>query len=103
MTLLGGRAAEETLLGKVSTGASEDFARAVKKIKAYFEVYHFEKYKVSELDQLVQDTLNEWYEECLKDFSTLKAIGTLKSLTTSLCNDRVLYTKEICCIIRNNY
>lgn len=103
MMLLGGRAAEEAIIHETSTGASEDLRRARNKIRAYYEIYHFEKYDVSNLDQLVEDTMWKWYEECLKEFNTSNASMTLNQLAAALSKDRVLYTRDIVNIIKKFY
>lgn len=99
MVLLGGRAAEEVLCGAISTGASEDFARASKKIKAYYETYQFEQYEVAKLDQLVEDTLHSWYRECVTEFSIASVKDRLARLADALISERVLYTRDIASII----
>lgn len=99
MVLLGGRAAEEVLCGAISTGASEDFARASKKIKAYYETYQFEQYEVAKLDQLVEDTLHSWYKECVTEFSVDSMKDRLARLADALISKRVLYTRDIASII----
>ena len=99
MVKLGGRAAEEVVLGEVSTGASEDFARAVRSIRAYYETYHFEAYDVDKLDQTVLDTLHSWYDECVKEFSETKVKTQLLNLQTAIISQRVLYAKDICRVL----
>jgi ATP-dependent Zn protease len=99
MTLLGGRAAEEVLLHQISTGASEDFARALKQIKAYYEVYHFVAYEVEKLNQLAEDTLREWYNECVEDFNRPHHKDRLTRLANAIISERVLYTKDIASIL----
>lgn len=99
MRLLGGRAAEEVLFCSISVGASEDFARALKRIRAYYETYHFEPYDVEKLDQIAHDTLHTWYEECVVKFRCEAMFEKLKNLTDKLIAQRVLYTKDIVSII----
>ena len=103
LMLLGGRAAEDVVFGKITTGASEDFARAKRRIRAYYETYHFKPYKVEELDQLVEDTLWDWYNDCVAAFSSSNASLVLNTLTTRLGTERVLYTRDICSIIQTYY
>lgn len=102
MTLLGGRAAEEAMYGTVTTGASEDLARAKRRIKAFYENYHFDTYRAEDLEQCVLDTMQAWYADCLATFQTASALATLKALAARICTDRVLYTKDICAIIQYN-
>ena len=103
MMLLGGRAAEEATFGYFTTGASEDLARAKRKVRAYYEVYHFTPYEVDKLDQTVEDTLWQWYGECVAEFMKANALRTLAELTARLSTDRVLYTRDICTIIQTYY
>lgn len=103
MMLLGGRAAEEAIYGTVTTGASEDLARAKRRIKAFYENYHFDTYRAEDLDQCVLDTLQGWYAECLEMLQKPNALATLNVLTARLSTDRVLYTRDICNIIQTYY
>lgn len=98
--LLGGRAAEEVLLGEISTGASDDLRKATAMLKAYFKNYHFEQYDVSELDQLVEDRLHALYAECVSQFENDRVL--LREIVDELCKKRVLYTADICNIIERN-
>jgi ATP-dependent metalloprotease FtsH len=99
MSLLGGRAAEEVFFGEISTGASEDFARAKKMIRHFYETYHFEPYKHSELDQTVLDTLHEWYGICVASFKLAEIHYACEDLVDALVSERVLYTKDIAAIL----
>lgn len=92
-SLLGGRAAEAVLLPQVTTGASDDIKRAKRLIRQYFEVYHFEPYKSSELDQKILDTLEVWMKEVCDDFNSEKP--KLQALCRELHTKRVLYTTDI--------
>ena len=103
MMLLGGRAAEEAVYGTVTTGASEDLARAKRRIKAFYESYHFDNYRAEDLDQCVLDTLQGWYAECLDMLQKPNALATLNVLTARISTDRVLYTRDICNIIQTYY
>lgn len=103
MMLLGGRAAEEAIYGTVTTGASEDLARAKRRIKAFYENYHFDIYRAEDLEQCVLDTLQGWYTECLDMLKQPNALATLNALTARLSTDRVLYTRDICNIIQTYY
>ena len=103
MMLLGGRAAEEAIYGTVTTGASEDLARAKRRIKAFYENYHFDTYRAEDLDQCVLDTLQGWYTECLDMLQKPNALATLNVLTARISADRVLYTRDICNIIQTYY
>lgn len=100
--LLGGRAAEKAVLGYVTTGASEDFDRAKKMIKNYYERYHFSSYTHANLDQEVLNTLNAWYEHCIATFTDANVVPLIHELTAQLCKDRVLYAKDIA-IIASKY
>lgn len=95
--LLGGRAAEEVLLHEITTGASDDFRRANHMLKAYFKTYHFETYKVAELEQLVEDRLYELYSDCVANLSS--NVHMLKALVKGIETERVLYTSDIINII----
>lgn len=95
MSLLGGRVAEYTVLGTVTTGASEDFSRATVLIKRYYETYHFDLYKHSELEQTVLNTLDSWYHECIDLFRHEEVNEFITELTTLLVKERVLYAKDI--------
>ena len=98
MGLLGGRAAEEAVLGYITTGASSDFDRAKKMIRHYFETYHFEKYKHSEIDQVVLDTLQSWYQSCVDVFRETDVSELISELVSNLRKERVLYAKDIAAI-----
>jgi ATP-dependent Zn protease len=102
LCLLGGRAAEETVLGYVTTGASEDFDRAKKMIKKYYETYHFDTYTHTELDQKVLDTLNSWYRNCVNMFFDVTVVPLISELSVQLCKERVMYAKDIA-IIASKY
>jgi ATP-dependent Zn protease len=95
--LLGGRAAEEIMLHEITTGASEDFKRASRMLKAYFKTYYFETYKVAELDQLVEDRLYTMYCDCVANMSS--NMHLLKALVKGIETERVLYTSDIINII----
>lgn len=97
--LLGGRAAEEAILGKVTTGASEDFSRAKSMIERFYKTYHFDSYRYAEFDQVVLDTLEAWYKECVEMFKEPNVSKLINALTTQLILERVLYTKDIAGII----
>lgn len=97
--LLGGRAAEEALLGYITTGASEDFARAKKMITKFYETYHFDTYTYTEKEQVILDTLQGWYRECVEEFSTPVKNKALLELSTTLCAERVLYAKDIAAVL----
>ncbi len=98
MSLLGGRAAEEAILGYITTGASEDFDRAKKMIKRYYETYHFVKYTHSELDQIVLNTLHEWYSDCVDKFQHPDVSYLIAELVGELRKERILYAKDIAAI-----
>ena len=98
ISLLGGRAAEEAVLGYVTTGASSDFDKAKRMIKRYYETYHFETYKHSEIDQVVLDTLHNWYTCCVDTFKTGEVALFITDLVCELCKERVMYTKDIAII-----
>ena len=98
MSLLGGRAAEQAVLGYITTGASSDFDKAKQMIKRYYEVFHFETYKHSEIDQIILDTLHNWYQSCVSTFSATEVSELMSELTAELRKERVLYTKDIAII-----
>lgn len=99
MSLLGGRAAEEVFFGEISTGASEDFARAKKMIRHFYETYHFKSYMHSELDQTILNTLHEWYGICVASFKLADIHYACEDLVDALVSERVLYTKDIAAIL----
>lgn len=96
--LLGGRAAEEAMFGKITNGASNDLERAKAHLKHYFSTYHFEQYDVKELEQTVLDRLHDIYTEVVEDFKTKYYKDILTNLTDSLVCQRVLYSKDIAAI-----
>jgi ATP-dependent Zn protease len=98
MSLLGGRVAEQ-MYGEISTGASDDLNRAKKQIRAYFEKYHFEKYTVKELDQLVEDTLCEWTNELYVKFTEPDVKTIIHKLVHELKAKRVLYQSDIAAVV----
>lgn len=97
MCLLGGRAAEEVIMGHISTGASGDLKRVIEMIKAYYKVYHFEQYDTSKFDQVVEDTLHEMYNDCVCQLSSQSDV--LRALVKALETERVLYTADIIRVI----
>lgn len=97
MALLGGRVAE-SMYGEISTGASEDLARAKKAIEAYYETYHFEAYKVEELKQLVLNTLDEWTAELYTKFTEPDTKTIIHGLVHALKSKRTLYQSDIAAI-----
>lgn len=98
MSLLGGRAAEEAILGYITTGASEDFDRAKRMVKRYYETYHFVKYTYAELDQIVLNTLHDWYSDCVDRFQRPDVSYLIDELVGALRKDRILYAKDIAAI-----
>ena len=94
-TLLGGRAAELVLCGQITNGASNDFERAKAHIKRYYSIYHFEKYNVKDLDQIIIDTLDKLFNEVVEDFKKEDNFKILMKLTEELNVIRVMYTKDI--------
>ena len=91
--LLGGRAAEQVVCGKITNGASSDLDKAKKVVKAFYEDYMFEKYEVKELDQIVLNVIQECYNDIVQLFVDNKT--TLVELTKQLEKDRIMYTKDI--------
>ena len=98
MSLLGGRAAEEAILGYVTTGASSDFEKAKQAIKRFYELYHFDTYRHADLDQTVLDTLTGWYSNCVATFRDPEVAELMAELVDALRKERVLYTKDIAAI-----
>lgn len=94
MCLLGGRVAEQ-MYGEVSTGASDDLNRAKKQIRAYYERYHFERYTVKDLDQIVADTLHSWTSELYVKFTEPDVKTIVHKLVHELKSKRVLYQSDI--------
>lgn len=93
--LIGGRAAESVLRGVETTGASSDFKRAKKMIKAYYETYNFETYDSKDIDNVVINKLKYYYDKIIEDFSQENVLNIITELTTKLNKERVLYTKDI--------
>jgi cell division protease FtsH len=91
--LLGGRAAEQVICGKVTNGASNDLEKAKRIVKAFYEDYMFEKYEVKDLDQIVLNVIQECYNSVVLLFENNK--DTLVELTRKLERERILYTKDI--------
>lgn len=98
-SLLGGRAAEEAILGYITTGASSDLDKTKALIERFYDIYHFDTYRAEDLEQTVLDTLLGWYNECVEVFRTDEVSALIKELTAALCKERVLYTKDIAAII----
>lgn len=97
--LLGGRAAEKVICKYITVGASSDLAKAKSLLTAYFKTYLFESYKCEELDQIVIDKLQEFYEEVVKDFEEPSNNALLEALIKELNTNRTLYSKDICAIL----
>ena len=91
--LLGGRAAEQVICGKITNGASSDLDKAKKIVRAFYENYMFEKYEVKELDQIVLNVIQECYNDIVQLFEDNKT--TLVELTKELEKERIMYTKDI--------
>lgn len=91
--LLGGRAAEQVICGKITNGASSDLDKAKKIVRAFYENYMFEKYEVKELDQIVLNVIQECYNDIVQLFEANKT--TLVELTKELEKERIMYTKDI--------
>ena len=83
---LGGRAAEELFLGKISTGASNDLERVTK--QAYAMVVYF-----GMIDQEVQVIINEQYERA-KSILKEHASGH-NTLAQVLLEREVIYTEDV--------
>lgn len=99
LSLLGGRAAEQVMLGYVTTGASSDMDRARKQIRRFYEVYHFDTYRHEDFEQTVLDTMTAWYNECVELFQEPEVMALIGDLTTQLGAERVLYAKDIAATI----
>lgn len=97
--LLGGRCAETVALGYYTTGASEDLTRATKMLKAYFEVYHFEKYEIEKLEQTVEDFRNKMTQEVIELFRNPTQRVYLNKLISELESKRTLFTPDISKIV----
>jgi cell division protease FtsH len=91
--LMGGRAAEQVICGYITTGASSDLQRSYRLVKAYYEVYHFEPYDVSKLEQLIQDKIYAIYESVVQDFETHKTL--LSNLTAELLSKSTIYKPQL--------
>ncbi len=99
--LLAGRAAEEIICGRVTTGASSDLARAKAIIKSYYEDFNFDPYKVNELPQIINDNLTKLYQETKEMLSEPNNLNYLNELTARLIDNRVLYKNDLKHIVRN--
>jgi ATP-dependent Zn protease len=97
--LVAGRAAEQVYVGCVTNGASNDFEKVKHILRTYYTVYHFEKYDEEKIDQLIQDKLNEIYEEVVEEFKFPQNKALLDRLTKELVSRRVLYAKDISAIV----
>lgn len=93
--LLGGRAAENVFCGIITNGASNDLEKAKYIMKRYYETYLFDKYDISKIDQIVQDSILELYDKVCEDFAQPKNYDILKQLTDALSKNRVLYKRDI--------
>ena len=93
--LIGGRAAESVLRGVETTGASSDFKRAKKMIRAYYETYNFETYDSKDIDNVIINKLQYYYDKIVEDFSQENVLNILTELTAKLNKERILYTKDI--------
>lgn len=98
--LLGGRAAEEVMTGKITTGASNDLYKARNILKSYYETYMFEKYDVEKIDQIVIDDIFIYYQNVLETFNEHKE--QLKAITNALISKRVLYKSDLIGIYTSN-
>lgn len=97
MILLGGRAAEEVLFKRITTGASNDLEKAKRILKNYFEKYDFEAYVVEDLDQTVINKLNDYYADTVHYLEN--NIMQLKRLCKALKSKRVLYAADIATLV----
>jgi len=91
---LAGRAAEQVLCGYITNGASADLREAKSIMKHYYDTYHFKRYEVEELDQIVVDEIDVIYNQVIKDFKEDKNLTILKALSNELFKKRVLYTSD---------
>lgn len=98
-TLLAGRAAEEVIMNVKTNGASNDLQKAANIITSYYDTYFFNNYKVSELEQLVNDKLEEVYNSVVEDFRKDENLEKLNKLIDELNSKRVLYKMEISAIL----
>lgn len=95
LVLLGGRAAEHTICGKVTTGASNDYFKASKIVRSMYKDYHFETYDPEKLDKLVIYKLQEYYKEACEIFYDSENEDILKEITDELSKKRILYARDI--------
>jgi hypothetical protein len=83
------------MFNKITNGASNDLERAKAHLKRYYSTYHFEKYTVKDLEQIILDRLNELYIEVVADFNADEHKEVLTALTDSIVTNRVLYSSDI--------
>lgn len=98
MSLLGGRAAEQVILGYITSGASSDIDKTKRYIRRFYDTYHFETYRHEDFEQTVLDTMLSWYNECVDAFNIPEVKELIEDLTDELCKYRVLYAKDISAI-----
>ena len=95
--LLGGRAAEQIICGRITNGASNDLDKAKRVLMSYYKDYMFEKYDVKDIEQLVLDDIHRYYDEICSEFLANKDL--LNDLTDTLYKERIIYTKDIIPIV----
>lgn len=103
MTLLGGRAAEQTICGFVTTGASSDLMKAKRMLTDYFKTYDFEQHDVTKVEQLVEDKLNELYGKAVAKMAEPDILKWLTNMTAQLMTDRVMYKTDIIALTPRAY
>lgn len=93
--LLGGRVAEKVLLGKVSSGASEDLDRAKKMLKHYYTTYFFDEYDPATLDKKIVDMLSESLKKVEDFYNEPTNKKMLTNIAGNLYKLRVLYKNDL--------
>ena len=78
-----------------TTGASSDCKRAKQMIKAYYETYNFETYDSKDIENVIINKLQYYYDKIVEDFSQENVLNILTELTAKLNKERILYTKDI--------
>lgn len=93
--LLAGRAAEEVILNKITTGASDDLRRAKNTLKNYYEQYNFEVYEEKDLKQIILDEVHKVYNEVVSDFRQEDTKNLIKVLSDELKSKRILRQRDL--------
>lgn len=91
---LAGRAAEEVICGYITNGASADLDSAKRILKSYYIIYNFDKYKVKDIDQIIIDDINRYYQKVVDDFKKDDIKNAMLAICKDLKTKRVLYPSD---------